>query len=127
MKTIENAFLLFLLWSPRIAAILFTILISLFAFDVFGTGAGFFKTLLALIMHLIPSFLLITAIVFSWKRPWIGGMFMIVLGIVYFIWAQYNTRAAAFIYIVLFIIGALFLASWFLRKQIKEAQVVYNE
>jgi hypothetical protein len=127
MKTIENAFLLFLLWSPRIAAILFTILISLFAFDVFGTGAGFFKTLLALIMHLIPSFLLITAIVFSWKRPWIGGIFMIVLGIVYFIWAQYNTRAAAFIYIVLFIIGALFLASWFLRKQIKEAQVVYNE
>jgi hypothetical protein len=127
MKTIEYAFLLFLLWFPRIAAILFTVLISLFAFDVFGTGAGFFKTLLALIMHLIPSFLLITAIVFSWKRPWIGGIFMIVLGIVYFIWAQYNARAASFIYIVLFIIGVLFLASWFLRKQIKEALDVYNE
>jgi len=46
-----------------------TILISLFAFDVFGTGAGFFKTLLALLMHLIPSFLLIIAIVYSWKDP----------------------------------------------------------
>ena len=127
MKTLEYALLLFLLWLPRIAAILLTILVSLFAFDVFGTGAGFFKTLLALLMHLIPSFLLIIAIVFSWKRPWIGGIFLIALGIVYFIWAQYNERAAAFLYIILFIIGILFLASWFLRRQINEAREAYNK
>ncbi len=127
MKTLEYALLLFLLWLPRIAAILLTILISLFAFDVFGTGAGFFKTLLALLMHLIPSFLLIITIVFSWKRPWIGGIFLIALGIVYFIWAQYNERAAAFLYIILFIIGILFLASWFLRRQINEAREAYNK
>lgn len=126
MKTLEYAILLFLLWLPRIMAILITILVSLFAFDVFGTGAGFFKTLLALIMHLIPGFILTIAIVFSWKRPWIGGIIMIVLGIVYFIWAQQNERAAAFIYIVLFITGALFLASWFLRRQVNEAREAYN-
>jgi len=51
---------------------------------------------------------------------------MIALGIVYFIWAQYNERAAAFLYIILFIIGILFLASWFLRRQINEAREAYN-
>jgi peptidoglycan/LPS O-acetylase OafA/YrhL len=59
--TVFYSLLLFLLWISRILGILFALLISFFAFDVFGQGTGFWKTL-----HYIPLFL--TGILFlgSW-------------------------------------------------------------
>ena len=44
-----------LFWTPRILGILVAIFISLFALDVFGEGYGFWETLAALAMHLIPT------------------------------------------------------------------------
>lgn len=127
MKTLTYSILLFLLWAPRILTILFAIFISFFAFDVFGQGTGFWKTLLALMMHLIPTFLLVIILIFSWKRPWIGGISFILLGIAYIIWSSHAGRGASFVYIILFIVSILFLASWLLRKPIKEAQAAYRD
>ncbi len=125
MKTLGYFFLLLLLWIPRVLTILFVIFISFFAFDVFDQGTGFWKTLLVLLMHLIPTFLIIIILILSWKRPWIGGVSYILLGIAYIIWSSQAGRGAAFIYIILFAVGLLFLASWFLRKDIKKAQDAY--
>lgn len=127
MKTFIYGLLLLLNWLPRILGILFAILISFFAFDVFGQGAGFLKTFLALLMHLIPTFLIIIILILSWKRPWIGGVCYILLGIAYIIWSSQSGRGASFIYIALFAVGILFLASWFLRKNIKDAQDAYGD
>lgn len=110
---------------PRILTILFAIMISFFAFDVFGQGTGFWITLFALLIHLIPTFLIIIILILSWKRPWIGGISLISLGIAYIIWSSQAGRGASFVYIVLFAVGILFLASWFLRKEIKKAQDAY--
>ena len=66
-----------LLWTPRIAGILFVLFISLFAFDVFEEGLGFWGTLLALFMHLLPSILLAIAISIAWKREWFGAVLFI--------------------------------------------------
>lgn len=127
MKTLTYSLLLFLQWAPRILTILFAIFISFFAFDVFGQGIGFWRTLLALLMHLIPTFLIIIILILSWKGPWVGGISFILLGIAYIIWSSQSGRGASFIYIVLFVVGILFLASWFLRKNIKEAQDDYRD
>jgi len=127
MKTIAYFLLLLLLWVPRILGILFAILISFFAFDVFGQGTGFLKTLLALLIHLIPTFLIIIILILSWKRAWIGGISFILLGIAYIIWSTQAGRGAQFTYIVLFMVGVLFLATWFFRKAIKEAQGAYRD
>jgi len=43
-----------LYWAPRIIAILFIVFISLFALDVFIEGYGFWETIVALFMHLVP-------------------------------------------------------------------------
>lgn len=126
MKTLSYSLLLFLNWIPRILGILFAILISFFAFDVFGQGAGFLKTLLALLMHLVPTFLLVIILILSWKKPWIGGILFILLGIAYLIWASQSGRGSQIIYIPLFLVGILFLSSWFLRKDIKKAQDAYR-
>jgi len=127
MKTLSYSLLLFLLWIPRVLTILFAIFISLFAFDVFDQGTGFFKTLLALLIHLIPTFLIIAILVLSWKWPLIGGIGFILLGLLYVYWANRNIEVYALIYIPLFLTGVLFLLSWLLRYRIKEAQDAYNE
>ena len=55
-----------LYWSPRILGILVAILVSLFALDVFGEGYNFWEMIVALVMHLIPTFLILIALAVSW-------------------------------------------------------------
>ncbi len=111
-----------LFWAPRVAGILFVLFISLFAFDVFGEGLGFWGTLLALFMHLLPSILLAIAIYIAWKREWVGALLFIGWAIWYvaffrdrdFPWSVYAIIAG-----IPAVIGLLFLADWVWRKQIR--------
>lgn len=58
----------FSFYLPRVLTILFILFISMFALDVFGNGLGFWETLLALIMHLIPTIILTTILVLCWRK-----------------------------------------------------------
>jgi hypothetical protein len=127
MKTLSCILLLYLLWIPRVLTVLFVIFISLFALDAFGQRTGFLKTLLAFMIHMIPAFLIITILVFSWKWPLIGGIGFTLLGLVYLYWAGRNNQVYALIYTPLFLTGVLFLISWLLRDRIREAKDAYNE
>lgn len=124
LKFIIYALLLFLRWTPRILCILFTLLISLFAMDVFGQHTGFWRTFLAFLAHLTPTFLIVIILVLSWRWAWIGGITFILLGIAYIIWEGIQNPI---IHVPVFIIGILFLLSWLFRVQIKEAQDAYDE
>ena len=80
-------------------AILFIGFVSLFALDVFGEVLW----LTALLMHLIPSFILIVATVIAWKKEKIGGIIFLILGVLAlfkFIWV---------ISVPAIVIGVLFL------------------
>jgi hypothetical protein len=59
---------------PRILAILFAAFLSLFALDVFGEGYGFWGTIFALFMHLIPSIIVPAALVIAWRWEAVGGI-----------------------------------------------------
>jgi hypothetical protein len=126
MKVFLYSLLLLLLWIPRILCILFGVFISFFALDVFGNNAGFWKTFLDLVMHLIPTFLIIIILILSWKWPWIGGISLILLGIAYIMWSLQSGRGSYIIYMPLFLTGIFYLVSWFLRKEIKQAQTIYR-
>jgi hypothetical protein len=52
-----------LFWTPRIVCILFAIFISLFAVDVFSAGYSLPKTILALLMHLIPTGVIVIVLI----------------------------------------------------------------
>lgn len=110
-----------LFWTPRILCILFSIFISLFAFDVFTSGYTIWQTLLALIMHLIPAFLILCVLAFSWNREWIGGILFIALGIYYIAmaWGKFDLAAYFIISGPLFLIGILFLINWFYKSEIQ--------
>ncbi len=66
----------FLFWTSRLLGVLYLIFISLFALDMFGEGFSW----LGLFMHLIPSILVLIAIIVSWKRDLLGAIGFLVIG-----------------------------------------------
>ncbi len=108
---------LFLLWAPRILAILFIIFISLFSLDVFGEGYGFWGTLFALFMHLIPSFILVITLWISWKKQLFGGIAFLMISVLFAIMIKGEIISQALITAPIFLTGALFLANYFLAKK----------
>lgn len=113
-----------LFWTPRIAGILFVLFISLFALDVFGEALGFWGTLLALFMHLLPSIVLAVAIYIAWKWEWVGAVLFVAWAVWYvaffldrnFPWSTYALIAG-----IPALIGLLFLAGWMWKGQIRSA------
>lgn len=105
--------------TARILSIAFAAFISIFAMDVFSENYGPLKTMIDLFMHLIPSFLVILILIFSWQREWIGGVVYTVLGIFYIIYTlgKFEWSAYALISGPLFILGILFFISWCQRKK----------
>jgi len=114
-----------LFWSPRALSILFIAFLSMFTLDVFDESRGFRATLLALVMHLIPSFVLIGALVLAWRWEWIGALLYAGAGSLYVSWALGRPIPAAtkFSWILTiagpaFVIAALFLANWLKRGEL---------
>jgi hypothetical protein len=104
-------------WMPRILCLLFAAFVSLFALDVFGEGYGFWETIVALIMHLIPTGIILAALAVAWRWPWIGAILFVALGVWYLIMAAGRFEWITYLLIAgpLFLVGALFLVDWVYR------------
>jgi len=103
-----------LYWAPRGLCILFALFISLFALDVFGEGYGFWETVVALLIHLIPTGIVLVVLALSWRWEWIGGVLFIALGAWYLVavWGRFHWSVYLAISGPLFLIGVLFLINW---------------
>lgn len=110
-----------LYWAPRALCIVFALFISLFALDVFGEGRGVWETTIALLMHLIPTFLLVIILVISWRREWIAGVLFPLLAVVYVVWTLDKPFAGWGVWSItagpLVLTGALFLLNWYYRRK----------
>jgi hypothetical protein len=97
-------------WMPRVLGILFATFVSIFALDVFGENYGFWGTVLALVMHLIPTMIVLTALVIAWRWEGVGGILFIALGA----WCLIAPSGpkAPIICGPPFMLGALFLIDW---------------
>ncbi len=101
-----------LYWTPRLLCIAFIIFLSLFALDVFTEYHGFWTIAQALLMHLIPSFVLLVVLVLAWRWEWIGALVFGAAGLLYL---STNLKHPSWIVTIscpLFVIAALFLANW---------------
>ena len=117
MKSVSKRLLY---WVPRILTILFAAFISIFALDVFSEHLSFWRLMLALVMHLVPTFIVLIVLVLAWKWEWIGGIGYFALGLLYlytfggrFPWYTYALIAGP-----AFLIGTLFVLNWIFRKQL---------
>ena len=107
-----------LYWTPRILAVAFILFISMFALDVFGEY-GFPEVLVALFMHLVPSFLLIAATAVAWKNEKAGGILFLALGIVTVFFFRTYSDIISFLIVSMpvFVIGGLFILNWYKKKK----------
>jgi ABC-type dipeptide/oligopeptide/nickel transport system permease component len=110
-----------LFWSPRVLTLLFTVCLSLFALDVFDEGLGFWGTIVALFMHLIPTWIVLLVLALSWRWEWIGAVLLVVLGLLYVPLAlgRGHPEWTLIISGPLFLMGGLFLVNWLKRKEIR--------
>ena len=107
-----------LFWSPRVLGILIAIFISLFALDVLVEDYSFLETIVALLMHLIPTAIILIILAIAWRWEWIGGILFILLGVLYITLFWDPSRLPAYLMISgpLFLIGLLFMLNGFLRR-----------
>ena len=111
-------------WMPRILGILFAMFISIFALDVFGEGYNFWETLVALLIHLIPTGIIVIALAIAWRWEWVGALLFAGLGAGYVImaWGRFEWTTYLLIAGPLFLIGALFLVNWFFRAELRSSR-----
>ena len=110
-----------LFWTPRVLCILFAVFVSLFALDVFGEGYGFWGTMLALLMHLIPTGVILIVLAISWRWEWVGGILFTALGVLYLVmfWGRFHWSAYLLISGPLLLVGILFLINWLYRARLR--------
>jgi hypothetical protein len=108
---------------PRIFCLLFALFISLFALDVFGAGYGFWETIAAFLIHLIPTGIILAALAVAWRWEWIGTILFVALGAWYLImaWGKFPWITYLVISGPAFMIGALFLVDWLYRAQFQSS------
>jgi hypothetical protein len=100
----------------------------MFALDSFSPERTFWQNLGALLMHLIPSFVLIALLIIAWKWELIGGIIFTIIGLGMspFIYNHNfhmnhsvgKSLLALFIVTVpIIIVGILFIVSHFMKKK----------
>ena len=116
-----------LFWVPRVLSIAFIAFLSIFALDVFDGHHTFRQTMLALVLHLIPSFVPAAALILAWRWEWIGTALYAAVGLMHIAWVIFmqhhiplTARPIAILMIdgPAFIIAWLFLANWRKRREL---------
>lgn len=109
-----------LFWTPRAICFAFAIFLSLFALDVFHEGYGFWKTLLALLIHLVPVYIVLLVLAVAWRWEWIGAVGFAGLAIWYAqgVWRRHPDWVAV-IAGPLLVIAVLFLVNWLKHDELR--------
>jgi hypothetical protein len=116
----------FIYWAPRVASILFILFLAMFSLDVFGQGYSFSETVVGLLMHNIPAFILLVVLLISWKHEIVGGIAFILAGLLYTAMIIMNAIQGSFEWYMLswiltiagpaFIVGILFIVNWIQKR-----------
>jgi hypothetical protein len=106
-----------LYWTPRILGVLFAVFISLFALDALEGPYGPGPRLVALAVHLVPTALVVAALVVAWRQEGIGALLFLGLGAYYVAISWGHSRWDAYLAVAgpLLVTGLLFLLGWLRR------------
>jgi len=107
-----------MLWSPRVLAILFALFLSHFALDVFDGKSGILETLLGFAIHLIPTGIIVIAIILSWRREWIGGVVFIILPLfyIYSTWGRFPLSVYLIMCTPMAVVSILYFLNWKIKR-----------
>jgi hypothetical protein len=108
-------------WTPRILGVIFTIFLTIFAFDVFTPGKSIWEVLKDFLIHLMPNYVLLVVLLIAWRKEILGGLLFIGIGLVFTLFYKTYELLPNFLLLSfpLFILGFLFmLHGFFLNKGI---------
>jgi len=100
-------------WVPRVLGLCFAAFLAIFALDVFDEGLGIGATIVALAIHLIPTWLVLAAVAIAWKHQVAGAALFFLLAAAYVAMAGSSFPASTILLIAgpPVAIGVLFLIS----------------
>lgn len=103
-------------------AVLTALFISIFALDVFSEGYNFLEIILGLWIHLIPTYILIAALLVACKWERFGGILFIILGLFYICMSWNRSQLLGYVIISgpLILLGILFILSSLKKKEPKK-------
>lgn len=110
----------FFFWAPRMLTLMFAFLLSLFALDVFQEQNGFWFTIVAFVVHLVPAITILVVLALAWRWEWVGTVIFALLATVYILKTRGTFVIGTYILISgsLYLIAILFLISW-IRNRIR--------
>jgi hypothetical protein len=100
------------LWIARVLGIAVCVFFAVFAMDAWEPGKSVARVVTDVLIHLLPSAVVLTIVVMSWRRPRIGGVAFVVLAVVYAALVGFRFGWVLAISGPLLIVGLLFLWSW---------------
>jgi hypothetical protein len=110
-----------LYWIPRILCIAFAVFLGIFALDVFGMPVDFWHKALALLMHMVPTAVVLVVLAIVWRREWIGAVLFPLLAVFHLVtmrgrldWSGYAAIDGP-----LQVLGVLFLVNWWKRATLR--------
>jgi energy-coupling factor transporter transmembrane protein EcfT len=91
----------------------------MFALDVFSEDSGFWQTIVALLIHLIPTFIVVIALLIGWRWEWVGSVLFGALALFYVVWMWGRFPLVTYLSISgpLALVGVLFLLNWIYRAR----------
>jgi hypothetical protein len=109
----------FLFWTPRILTVLYALFLALFAFDIFDGTSGFWNIVFGLMIHLIPTVIILAILALSWRRGWIGALLFPAFGMWYIVigWGRQHWSVFVIITGPLFLAGILYAIDWFSQRK----------
>jgi hypothetical protein len=109
MKEATKAALFFI---PRFLTLMFAIFLSMFALDVFQAGLGLWATMRGLLLHLIPTAVVLLLLALAWRHGWVGALAYAALGVFIIVTKSSNVGSLLGVAAPLFLISVMFLIDW---------------
>jgi len=108
-----------LIWIPRVLAIVFIVILSLFGLDVFSEDSPFLEKLGGFFIHSIPSLILLLILFISWKKPLIGGSLFILFSIAFTLYFRTYRSLSTFSFLTfpVVLVGILFITLDLIAKK----------
>jgi len=116
-------------WTPRVLSILLLLFLTLFSFDVFGQGYGFWGTALAFFMHNIPVIIGLILLIIAWKYEIVGSIAFLFGGFFYIFLLVFGGNFEWFMLVwavqlsgPAFLIGILFWIGWRKKRKLRNQE-----
>jgi hypothetical protein len=100
--------------AATILGILYAVALLVFAADVFNHEQNIAQTFYDILLHLLPTAVILLIVFVAYNRPLIGAIIYLVLGLMYIItgWARMHWSAHVLIAGPLLLLSALYITAW---------------